>query len=165
MFVIGAGMHFAYALLGENLLVGLIAPVNESIWEHTKLAFWPMLVWWVAYLLCRGKRYAIDANRWLTAAVCAITTAVVAIPTLYYLYTGALGISVTWVDACILLVAIALGHAIGLHLLRRAKGINAKVAVMLLAVWAILFILITCFPPHLPLFEDPLTATYGIPAL
>ena len=38
----GTGLHFAYGICPEPL-VGLFAPVNESVWEHLKLLFWPFL--------------------------------------------------------------------------------------------------------------------------
>ena len=39
----GVFLHFAYELSGNNPIVGLFAPVNESVWEHLKLLFFPML--------------------------------------------------------------------------------------------------------------------------
>lgn len=42
--LLGVFLHFAYELSGENPIVGLFALVNESIWEHLKLIFFPMLV-------------------------------------------------------------------------------------------------------------------------
>ena len=60
LFVIGSLMHFAFQLLWENPIVGLIAPVNESIWEHAKLLVWPMILWWVLYDRFRGNTYDID---------------------------------------------------------------------------------------------------------
>lgn len=39
----GAGLHFVYGLC-PNGVTALFSPVNESIWEHTKILFWPYLV-------------------------------------------------------------------------------------------------------------------------
>ena len=35
--VVGTLLHFLFEWRGESRLVALIAPVNESIWEHMKL--------------------------------------------------------------------------------------------------------------------------------
>lgn len=40
MILFGSGLHFAFVLLGSWAPVALVAAVNESIWEHLKLAFW-----------------------------------------------------------------------------------------------------------------------------
>ena len=41
--LIGTGWHFLYDWLPFQL-VGMVAPVNESVWEHLKLLFWPFLL-------------------------------------------------------------------------------------------------------------------------
>lgn len=45
--ILSVPFHFLYEWLGENTVVGLFFPINESIWEHLKLVFWPLLVWWI----------------------------------------------------------------------------------------------------------------------
>ena len=44
MSVIGTLLHFVYEWSGNNSIVRLFAPWNESTWEHMKLLFFPMLV-------------------------------------------------------------------------------------------------------------------------
>lgn len=46
-FVITAGSlaHFFYDWSGHASIVGYFTPVNESIWEHMKLLFFPMLLY------------------------------------------------------------------------------------------------------------------------
>ena len=36
----GSCLHFLYALW-PNGLTALLAPVNESLWEHVKILYWP----------------------------------------------------------------------------------------------------------------------------
>ena len=38
----GSGLHFVYGLC-PNGVTALFSPVNESIWEHGKILFWPYL--------------------------------------------------------------------------------------------------------------------------
>lgn len=56
MSVIGTLLHFVYEWSGNNSIVRLFAPWNESTWEHMKLLFFPMLVL-VLFLFsnCRNK--------------------------------------------------------------------------------------------------------------
>lgn len=42
LFLTGSLLHFAYELSGKNILIALIAPVNESVWEHSKMVLWPV---------------------------------------------------------------------------------------------------------------------------
>lgn len=42
---LGSAFHFTYELSGRLAVVGAFSAVNESVWEHLKLAFWPSLIW------------------------------------------------------------------------------------------------------------------------
>ena len=35
--ILGVLLHFAYEWSGNNNIVGLVTPVNESVWEHMKI--------------------------------------------------------------------------------------------------------------------------------
>lgn len=39
--VLGTIFHFLYEWTENNFVVGLFAPINESVWEHMKLVFFP----------------------------------------------------------------------------------------------------------------------------
>jgi len=41
---LGGALHFTFALSGNQPIVGAFSAVNESVWEHLKLAFWPALL-------------------------------------------------------------------------------------------------------------------------
>ena len=43
--IVGTLWHFVYEWSGQNPIVGLFFPVNESTWEHMKLLFFPMLLY------------------------------------------------------------------------------------------------------------------------
>lgn len=50
--ILSIPLHFSYAWLGKLNMVGMFTPINESIWEHLKLLFWPLLLWWgIGYLI------------------------------------------------------------------------------------------------------------------
>ncbi len=36
---LGSALHFTFALSGNQPIVGAFSAVNESVWEHLKLAF------------------------------------------------------------------------------------------------------------------------------
>jgi len=42
--ILGTILHFTYEWSGGNAFVGTFSSVNESTWEHLKLAFFPMLL-------------------------------------------------------------------------------------------------------------------------
>lgn len=157
---LGTLLHFAYEWSGKNLLVGAVTAVNESVWEHMKLLFMPLLLVALAAAVFGGRCRGYWAAR-LAGAV----TGLLLIPLLYYGYTGALGISVMWVDVAIFFVAAAAAFLVEAHLtahLPMRSGGAQVVAVALFGVLAVLFVWFTFSPPHLPLFQDPVTLAYGL---
>ena len=49
LFAIGAVFHFIYKWSNNSRIVGLIAPVNESIFEHSKLLLFPLILVYTIY--------------------------------------------------------------------------------------------------------------------
>jgi len=43
--VLGSVLHFAFEWSGNSAPVGVFAAVNESVFEHLKLTYWPALVY------------------------------------------------------------------------------------------------------------------------
>ena len=103
--VVGTLLHFLFDWSGESRLVALIAPVNESIWEHMKLVLWPMAVFALVEYRSIGK----EIGRFWCAKLKGLLTALLLIPAIYYLYTGALGQHWMWFDVAIFFLAVGAG--------------------------------------------------------
>ena len=63
--IIGSLLHNVYEWF-PNGFTALIAPVNESLWEHTKIIFYPLLL---AGFLCNRERNPVAGTAWSLAAV------------------------------------------------------------------------------------------------
>src|SRR5699024_8121367 len=85
--IIGSAMHFVYELSGKNPIVALFAPVNESIWEHLKLLFYPMLVFNIIEYFIYGKDY----DNFVAVKATALIIGMFAITASFYTYTGIIG--------------------------------------------------------------------------
>lgn len=162
LFFIGAFFHFLYDLLGQFPVVGLIAPVNESVWEHLKLIVWPVIGWWTIYYLATRKKQTINKDKWFTAALVSLVAALITTPLLFYFYTGAFGIESVAIDILILFISLLIGQLLGLYVYRNSKGISANDVLIIFVGIIALFMLLTLCPPHLPIFMDSTTGTYGI---
>ncbi len=160
LFLAGSLLHFLYRLSGERIIVGLVAPVNESVFEHIKMVPLPLTLWWSICFLF--QRRSLPADIWFTSALAAMGTAVVCIPMLYYFYTEAFGVELIVVDILILLLAVTAGQAVGLHYYRHGRGMNGRLAFALLVGILVLFALFTVNPPEIPLFLDVSNGTYGL---
>ena len=160
LFLIGSLFHFLYSISGELFVVGLFTPVNESIFEHTKMVVFPIFIWWSLFYLLRKDN--LNTNKWFMAALLSMLTSIISIPMLYYFYTEAFGVQSLVVYVLILLVAVGCGQLLGLHYYQYGKGIDYRLTLGLMVFIIMLFAFLTIFTPKLPLFQDSIDRSYGI---
>lgn len=157
----GSALHFLFDWSGRLIPAALIAPVNESVWEHLKLLFFPFLLFSALEALLRRPGPA-----FYTAAACGVLAGLASIPVLFYTFTGVTGNHALWADILIFLVSVVLTFFLRSFLEKRIRPGRTALFLSLFVpiLLVLLFSLLTFFPPALPLFQDPLTGGYGIMA-
>ncbi|MFC2063136.1 DUF6512 family protein [Chloroflexota bacterium] len=161
IFLLGALLHFLFEWSGESRVMGLFASVNESVWEHFKQGFWPICVFAaIEYRFLRGH-----ANNFLTAKAAAVYIVPIVTGLLFYGYTAIIGREILIVDIFIFLVAVAVGQLASYRIMvsSRLPGYANFVSPAFIILLALVLMLFTFYPPHLPIFLDANTGTYGIP--
>lgn len=159
--IVGALLHFLYEWSGEISLLGIFSAVNESTWEHMKLLFIPMFLFALWEMTVFANRY----HCFWRVKLSGILTGLLLIPVLYYTYTGALGINVSWLNILIFYLSAAATYLLETRLFLRQKpcsGVGEFPAMLLVWGIAFAFLLFTYLPPKLPIFQDPISLTYGI---
>ena len=162
LFISGTFMHFLYDFSRGKIVIGMIAAVNESIWEHTKMVLLPVICWWTIYYILVREKNNINKSKWFTGALVALLTAIITIPMLYYFYTEAFGVEILAVDISILFLALLFGQLLGFHFYKYSIGIHYIISFSIFIVLVAIYIIFTFYPPHLPLFRDSMTGQYGI---
>jgi hypothetical protein len=158
---LGVLLHFLYEWSGYNPAAALIAPVNESLWEHGKLYTVPVLLWTaVEAAVVPGA-----LRPMLPARAAALYLMVAGTFVGYYVYTGAVGRNVDWMNIALYVLLLATGFLLSGRLVRK-PGIGAwgLPAVFLLLLLVGLQLNLTTNPPEWGLFRDPATGGYGVPA-
>ena len=160
--VAGTFLHFLFDLTGQSLPAALVSAVNESIWEHLKLLFYPMVLFAVAEFGVWGRA---RQDFW-SVKLAGILLALAVTPVIYYTYTGIGGKNVDAVNIAIFFLAAGLGYWAETKLFAREKtgSIPSPVAVGVLVALAALFTVFTFLPPQIPLFQDPLSDSFGFQA-
>lgn len=164
LFVVASPLHFLFDWTGKNLIAGLFTPVNESPWEHLKLTFWPILIWWIIGYLLYGRKSEKAFPRAAVSCAVAEVVCMLFIVAFYYTYTGAFGIESLILDIASLLLGLVFAVLLAVHVYvySNPSGAGAAVSVAIILAMAAAFIVFTFAPPHIPLFMDPSTGTYGI---
>jgi hypothetical protein len=158
--LLGSLLHFVFALSGEWSPLALIAAVNESVWEHLKLAFWPALI----YALIEWPCLSGKSKHFWTAKSFGIFTMPVIIVSVFYGYKALIGHNILWVDIALFVFAVFFGQMVSFRLLL-CPSFSSKIMILslfLLVVMITAFSLMTFFPAHCPIFCDSATGQYGI---
>ena len=157
--VVGTLLHFLFDWTGGSAVAALFSAVNESIWEHLKLLFYPMVAVAAVEYFFWGK----EVDSFWCIKVIGILMGLVLIPVVYYTYTGILGVKADWFNITIFFLAAGIVYWAETKLFQGGFTcpMGSKLAVVLICVIAAAFTVLTFAPPHIPFFQDPLTETYG----
>lgn len=148
----GTLLHFVYQWSGSNNIVGLFSPVNESVWEHLKLLFYPMSLWIIFGYFKFGK----SNPNYISAALIGLISGLILIPVLFYTYTSITLESILPLDITIFVLSIIVAFFIMRYILKNynLRFLTLKTGIFLWEVLFILFVLFTIFPPNLPIFKE-----------
>lgn len=143
--MLGGGLHFLYHCM-PCAVTALLSPVNESIWEHIKLVYWPYLL--AALWLNRGRPGGMYP--WLLCLPLMCGTVLV----LGGLYHIVLGRNEVWVDLACYAAVMAAGFWIPPRFSGpfRSKWWFVPVAAVVLT--GVLIGAFTLWPPEHILFAD-----------
>ena len=147
----GVLLHFAYEWSGDNKFIGLITPVNESIWEHLKLLFFPMVCSLIIGYFYVGKNY----NNYVCAKTLGIIVSMIFIVIFYYTYSGVIGKNIDFINISSFFVAVLLGQYISYRNIFSLEFCNRKKVIIYLGVMTVLFVLFSFNPPDIGLFKNP----------
>jgi hypothetical protein len=159
--ILGSLLHFTFEWSGGQAVVGVFSAVNESVWEHLKLGYWPALV----FALIEFKYLKESTGNFLFAKTVGIYLIPITIVAIFYSYTAFLGESILVIDISSFIVAVIVGQLVSYRLLTGKTLPNnlAKFSLIALLLLGLAFVLFTFYPPPLGLFQDPITREYGLP--
>ena len=152
----GTILHFLYDWTGGSIWFAPFSGVNESVWEHMKLLFWPLFL----FALVQRLFFQRQENFW-SVKLWGTLLGLLLIPVLFYTWNGAFGKSPDWVNIAIFYIsagAVFLFERWAIKNLRR----SSRLAFAVLCLIGVLFVVFTFAPPRLPLFQNPVTGVYGI---
>lgn len=157
--VVGTLLHFLFDWTGGSVVAAFFSAVNESIWEHLKLLFYPMIAVAIIEYFFWGK----DIESFWCIKLISILFGLILIPAVYYTYTGILGTNADWFNVTIFFLAAGAVYWLESRLFQHdfSCPVGSKPAVLLIFLIAVIFTILTFIPPHIPFFQDPITGSYG----
>lgn len=159
LFAIGSLLHFAYSWSKENKIIGLLAPVNESIFEHSKLLLVPLTLFWtVSYFFVNN----ININSYFLAMLVSIVISIAFMISFYYTYKGIIGNLYLAVDVFDLFLSLLIGQIVANHVYIYSNGIPFILSITSIVIIFVVYVYLTFKPFKIPFFLDKKSNTYGI---
>lgn len=149
--VTGTLLHFTYEWSGCNSFVGLFSAVNESIWEHMKLLFFPSAV-------ISAAAYPFFRQKYPPFLTCCAFASVIAMffqTAFYYTYSGILGKDVPWVSIAIFFISAALWSILSFYLIKKNISTGSLWGLAIICAVSVCFFCFTKNPPDLGIFKEP----------
>lgn len=156
--IIGTFSHFFYDMSKHNKVVGLFSAVNESTWEHIKIALTPTIL----LSVIDGFIYGTNTNYFLAKLV-SLLVIVILMPSLFYGYKALLKKELFILDIIIFYVVIISSQYLFYFLLRinPIDYVYIYLSCLLLFVLFGCYLLLTLMPLKNFLFKDPISNKYG----
>ena len=160
--ILGTLLHFIFQWTGQAPAAGFFSAVNESTWEHLKLLFYPCFL----FFLFEHFKTRADFTGLFTCRIIGLMLGLLVIVAGFYTYSGIIGRSFLVIDILLFAAGVLTAYLWSTknYLARTYNKTNSLPIVCLLFVFLFLFILFTYLPPHIALFMDPVSFTYGIPS-
>ena len=155
----GTLLHFLYDWTGGSILTAPFSGVNESTWEHMKLLYRPLFL----FALVQRLFFRDHKNYWCVKLV-QMLIGLILIPVLFYTYNGAFGKSPDWINIAIFYITALLVFLFEWWAFKKdwLPCKYPRLAFAAICLIGALFVVFTFATPQIPLFQDPLTGTYGV---
>ena len=157
----GTTLHFWFEWTDYWRPMALIAAVNESTWEHFKMAFWPSLI----FALIEYPFLRKEVNNYFVAKFAGLFAMPVITVILFYGYTSLTGTHMLWADVIVFMLSVIGGQWVSLAILTKTKQLQPSArnfAIAGLAIMVLAFSLLSYYPLKNFLFAHPGTGEYGI---
>ncbi len=161
--VLGSLLHFLFDWTRHNRIAAVFGAVNESYWEHIKIAVWPVALLQLVLFAAGGWRYA----SFVPAATVALYSLPVSMIGLVFLYKRFTRRNLLWLDIAVFFVIIAIAQTLFVLTLQQlaATWVTIALASAFLAGLVVAFLRFTLHPPEEPdMFVDPIAGAYGLRA-
>lgn len=156
----GTFLHFIFQWSMNNPTAAIISAVNESTWEHLKLLFFPVLLYTTFECLLQGNRCA----GFLWPRTLSLLAGMAFIVIGFYSYSGIIGRNYLIADISLFIGGVLISFILTPLIWKKLRNPSAYVflSIFILLCMTVLFAVFTFHPPHIGLFLDPVSHSYGI---
>lgn len=151
--------HFAYEWLGKPAGLAFLFATNESVWEHSKIIFYPYLIFGIVeYFVLKP-----DLKTYFTAKCLPLVLCIPIMLIIFYTYSGIIGKNYVGVDITLTIAIIIFMFATSFKMISNNSYTKHFIWLAITtAIILLLLIIFTYYQPPISLFYDHLKGAYGI---
>jgi len=156
---VGAIFHFLFEWTGYFLPTAWLFSVNEAPWEHTKLVFFPMII----YALATNSLVKDESSNLFLAKIVQYLIGVTFIVGVYYTYYTIIGEHYFPVDISLFFIGTIIGSYVS-YKIRSRPPISKNLQYITAVIFVLMIILViwwTYDPPKWLMFQDDNVFVYG----
>ena len=159
-FILAIIFHFIYGWI-PNSFISIIAPVNESIWEHMKLIVTPSLIFSIfEYFIYKKKDIAFN-NFILSYAISSILGIIVYL--LLYIPLNDIFGHKAYIAISLLFLILIFVQIVSYYIMNKENiKHSSDIGILLIIIIYLIFGYLTYHPPKINLFYDYMNKGYGI---
>lgn len=148
--ILGTLLHFTYDWSGQNPLVGIFSAQNESLWNHLKLLFFPMILLGIIQLFLN-----IDtSDNFIQRRTLGIIAGLLFIIVVFYTTWGISGKLIDWWNITIYFLAVFFAFWVESKSETAAKKMAPFTAIAILFVITFAFVMFSFNSPTTGIFYD-----------
>lgn len=161
VFLLSFISYFLFDFSGKNIILAIIFPINESMFQNLKLCLYPTMFFWLFSYVFLHKKLNIDYQNWIFSMITSAVTSMYFLLSIYYIFFSAFNITSLFLDILSLFIGITLGQLLGLHLYNHSIINDYYFSLdYVLIIIVLFFTLFTFFPLKLPIFFDSSSNSY-----
>ena len=161
IFVLSFLSHFAYDIF-PNVLTSIFFPVNESIFEHTKMIFTTMMIWGIIdyFIIKKDYRKNFISSLFLSTIITILSLVIIFTP--YFYLSGKK--ELMFITLIIYFISIIIGQIVNYFLLKRKEELKLLnyTSIILIPIIFTIYGVLTYYPVKSGLWYDYSNHKYGL---
>lgn len=159
-FILAIIFHFIYGWV-PNSVISVIAPVNESIWEHMKLIVTPSIIFSIfEYFIYKKKD--IEFNNFILSYAISSILGIIVYLLLYIPLNDIFGHK-AYIAISLLFLILIIVQIVSYYIMNKSNiKHSSDVGILLILIIYFAFGYLTYHPPKINLFYDYMNKGYGI---
>lgn len=150
-FILSFIVNFLYELIPFPLFA-IYSPINESIFEHTKLVFTSLILTYLIFFFIKKKE--VNLRNYLSSLIIAIGIGIVSMLSMYYFFDLFFKEVPAFLNISLLLVSLVIAQFIASYTYKKHIGWSIDISIYSLITMTVLLLIFTVNPPYLEFFID-----------